>query len=62
MTGDQLRASRASFGLSQKSAADLLSVHWRTFQNWECGVSDMPRNMAELWQYKTIGLKTCNKL
>lgn len=61
MTADQLRAYRASFGLSQRAAADLLGVHWRTLQNWETAAVPMPGPMAKLWAYVTIGLTVCDR-
>ena len=53
----QLTRTRKSAKLTQQQAADLLSVHLRSWQRWEYGEVEMPPAMWELWQIKTEGMR-----
>jgi DNA-binding transcriptional regulator YiaG len=44
-----LRTARAAAGHTQAQAAALLSVSWRTLQDWERGIAAMPPAMLTLY-------------
>lgn len=45
--------SREQAGQTQREAAAVLAVHWRTWQNWETGVAAMPRPLLQLYRHLT---------
>lgn len=48
MTPAEIKAARASFGLSQAAFADLIGVNPRTVRRWESGETAVPRRAARL--------------
>lgn len=50
---DTFAQSRAIAGHSQRAAAELLGVHWRTLQNWETGKVPVPVNLLALYRHLT---------
>ena len=50
MTSEQLKATRAEFGLSQPKFADKLLVSVRTVRAWEQGQNDIPGSIELLIQ------------
>ena len=48
--------SRGRVGHTQAQAAEVVGVHWRTWQNWENGVIEMPEIMLRVYQH-LVGLK-----
>ena len=48
----ELKKFRKSHGLTQSDVADLLYVKIRSVENWEQGISPMPRAFMELLQLK----------
>jgi len=48
--------SRERAGQTQVQAAESLGVAWRTWQDWERGVNQMPEQMLMLYQH-LVGLK-----
>lgn len=44
-------ASRQQAMHTQKQAAELLDVHYRTWQNWEAGVTEMPGYALKLYRH-----------
>ena len=45
------RTSREQAGHTQQQAADLLGVPYRTYQDWERGVSRMPTYALRLYRH-----------
>lgn len=45
---DTIRATRLAANLTQRGAAALLGVHWRTFQCWELGDHPMREILYEV--------------
>ena len=43
MTSDQLRDWRKRLAMSQRKAAEILGLHYRTIQGYEAGNFDVPR-------------------
>jgi DNA-binding transcriptional regulator YiaG len=52
-TPEQVKASRAAAGLTQRAAAAHVGSMWRTWQDWELGKRNMPSAKWELWLIKT---------
>ena len=44
-------ASRAQAGHTQREAAELLGVPYRTWQNWEGGITPIPAPMLRLYRH-----------
>jgi len=55
-TRDELLRARERVGHTQTQAAEVIGVHWRTWQNWENGVIEVPEMMLKLYQH-LVGLK-----
>lgn len=53
MTPNQLRALRATLGLTQHDLADKLGVRMMTVSRWERGVAS-PRSTALLWALERL--------
>lgn len=51
-TPEQLRKARKDAGLTQTQAAELVYTPFRTYQDWEYGVSRMPPAVWELFLIK----------
>ena len=53
-TSKQVKAARLAAGMTQKqAAAAILSPNYRTWQNWEAGIREMPPGLFELFLLKT---------
>lgn len=48
--------SRERVGQTQVQAAETIGVSWRTWQDWERGVAEMPTGLFRLYQH-LVGLK-----
>lgn len=48
MTPKQLKAARASLGLTQNQLADKLNTSHRNIKNWEQGIHKIPAPVAQL--------------
>ena len=59
-TSEAIRAARASAGLSQAKAAELVHAGLRSWQQWEAGDRTMHPAFWELFQIKTA-TKTVEK-
>lgn len=51
MTKDQIKAARASLGLTQPKAAALIDVPLRSWQSWEYGQREMSPQMWAYWKH-----------
>ena len=49
----QVFEARNAVGQTQKEAAAVLGVHWRTWQAWEIGVNPMPVTSYRLYRHLT---------
>jgi DNA-binding XRE family transcriptional regulator len=45
-------ASREAAGHTQKDAAVMIGVSWRTWQEWERGTAPIPPALLELYRHK----------
>jgi DNA-binding transcriptional regulator YiaG len=57
-TPDEIRAARASAGLTQTEAARLIYCTLRAWQDWEAGKRRMHPALWELWLEKENRLRT----
>ena len=48
MSNAELRAARASMGLTQAELSRVLGVHWTTISDWERGAASVPHQVALL--------------
>ena len=51
-TPTEIRAARASSGLTQTAAGALIGAKLRTWQDWESGARNMPPVKFEMWLIK----------
>jgi DNA-binding XRE family transcriptional regulator len=47
------KKSRTQAAQTQREAAAMVGVHWRTWQNWETGVHEIPEPMLKLYRHLT---------
>lgn len=50
---EQVFDARSEVGHTQKAAAEVLGVSFRTWQDWECGIRQMPANQYALYRHLT---------
>lgn len=47
---EEIKKWRLSMGLTQFEAATFVDSSWRSWQNWERGICNMPDRKYELWK------------
>ena len=57
MTSAELKEARLRLGLTQKQMADALATPFRTYQDWERGVSRIPGTVAMAIQWVVAAKK-----